>query len=54
MTYHIGYTQAVKKESYHLVVDSDTHLYRYHYESGRRITRTYGATTVHYSYKKVS
>ena len=54
MTYHIGHIQTAKEEGYHSLVSSDPDLYRYHYERGQRITRTYGAATVHYSYKKAS
>ncbi len=55
MSYHIANTQAVKQKDYYPLVRSDTtRLSRYHYGRGRRITRTYGATTIHYSYKKAS
>jgi hypothetical protein len=54
VTYHIGNTQAAKRKGYHFLVGSGIELYRYHNERGRRITRTYGATTIHYSYKKAS
>jgi hypothetical protein len=54
VTYHFGNTQAAKQKGYHPLVGSDIELYRYHYRHGRRITRTYGATTIHYSYKKAS
>lgn len=53
MTYEIGHIQKVDEENYHLHVDSDTNLKRYRYKRERHI-RTYGATTVHYSYKKAS
>jgi hypothetical protein len=51
---HIAYTQAAKEEDYYPLVCSNTGPYRYHYKRGARIVRTYGATTVHYSYKKAS
>ncbi len=55
MSYHIGNTQAAKQKGHYPLVASDTtDLYRYHYKRVRRITRIYGATTVHYSYKKAS
>jgi hypothetical protein len=60
VTYGIGYIQKAEEEeeeeeeNHHPHVDSDTNLYRYHYKRARRNIRTYGATTVHYSYKKAS
>ena len=54
MSDHIAYTQAAKEEDYYPLVCSNTGPYRYHYKRGARIVRTYGATTVHYSYKKAS
>ena len=54
MSDHIEYIQAAKEEDYYPLVDSDTDPYRYHYKRGQRTVRTYGATTVHYSYKKAS
>jgi hypothetical protein len=55
MTYRIGNPQAAKQKGYYPLVGSDTiYLYGYHNERGRRITRTYGATTIHYSYKEAS
>ena len=54
MIYHIEYIQAAKEEGYYPLVDSNPDPYRYHYMRGQRITRAYGATTVHYSYKKAS
>ena len=55
MTYCIGNPQAAAQKGYYTLVGSDLiDLYRYHYERGWRITRTYGATTIHYSYKEAS
>jgi hypothetical protein len=54
VTYGIGYIQKAEEENHHPHVDSDTNPYRYHYRRARRNIRTYGATTVHYSYKKAS
>jgi hypothetical protein len=51
MTYRIGNSQAAKQKGYYPLVGSDTmYLYRYHNERRRCITKTYGATTIHYSY----
>jgi hypothetical protein len=52
--YHIEYIQAAKEEGYYPLLDSNTDPYHYHYKRGQRIIRIYGATTVHYSYKKAS
>ena len=54
MSDHIAYTQAAKEVDYYPLVGSNTDPYRYHYKRGPRTVRTYGATTVHYSYKKAS
>ena len=54
MIYHVEYTQAAKEEGHYPLVDSNTDPYRYHNKRGQHIIRTYGATTVHYSYKKAS
>ena len=54
VTYGIGYIQKAEEENHHPHVDSDSNPYRYHYRRARRNIRTYGATTVHYSYKKAS
>ena len=54
MTYYIGSIQAVKEEGYHTLAGSDNNMRRYHNEREQRITRTYGATTIHYSFKKAS
>ena len=54
MTYRIGSIQAVKEEGYHPLAGSDTNMHRYRNERGQRLTRTYGATTIHYSFKKAS
>jgi hypothetical protein len=53
--YDIENIQKAEEENYYSHVDSNTNLHCYHYKRGRRIIiRTYGATTVHYSYKKAS
>jgi hypothetical protein len=52
--YHFEYIQAAKEVGYYPLVDSNTDPCRYHYKRGQRIIRAYGATTVHYSYKKAS
>ena len=54
MTYGIEKIQKAEEENYYPHVYSDTNLHRYHHKRGRRIIRAYGATTVHYSYKKAS
>jgi hypothetical protein len=56
VTYHIGHTRAVDEQSHHpLLGGSASEPHRYHRQrGGRRITRTYGAVTVRYSYKKAS
>ena len=54
MIYYIKYIQAAKEEGYYPLVDSNTDPYRYHCKRGQRIISTYGASTVHYSYKKAS
>ena len=54
MIYHFEYIQAAKEEGCYPLVDSNTDPCRYHYKRGQRIIRAYGATTVHYSYKKAS
>ena len=54
MSDHIEYRQAAKEEDYYPLVGSNTDPYRYRSKRGPRTVRTYGATTVHYSYKKAS
>jgi hypothetical protein len=54
VTYHIGYAQEAKEEVHYPLVDSIPDPYRCHYKREQRIIRAYGATTVHYSYKKAS
>ena len=51
---HIEYRQTAKEEDYYPLVGSNTDPYRYRSKRGPRTVRTYGATTVHYSYKKAS
>jgi hypothetical protein len=54
VTYGIEKIQKAEEENYYPHVDSDTNPYRYHYKRAQRVIRTYGATMVHYSYKKAS
>ncbi len=54
VSYHIECIQVAKEEDYYPLVGSNTDPYRYHHKRGPRTVRIYGATTVHYSYKKSS